>query len=66
MKLKLMLVKYDISQKELAKAIGVCRQTVTNRINNLRGEWTESEMLKVWEYFKTHVNKDIKITDLFF
>lgn len=66
MKLKLMLVKYSIKQRELAQILGLAPQTVTNRLNNTRGEWTESEMLKVWEYFKTHVNEDIKITDLFF
>lgn len=66
MKLKLMLVKYGIKQRELADSVGVSRQTVTNRLNNARGEWTESEMLKVWEYFKTHIDKNIKITDLFF
>lgn len=66
MKLKLMLVKYGIKQSELARAIGVSRVTVTNRINGLKGEWTESDMLKVWEYFKTNVNENIQITDLFF
>lgn len=66
MKLKLMLVKYGIKQRELAQVLGLVPQTVTNRLNNTKGEWTESEMLKVWKYFKTHVNEDIKITDLFF
>lgn len=66
MKLKLMLVKHGIKQSELARAIGVCRATVANRVNGLKGEWTESDMLKVWNYFKTHVDENIQITDLFF
>lgn len=61
-----MLVKHGIKQSELARAIGVSRVTVTNRINGLKGEWTESDMLKVWGYFKTNVDENIQITDLFF
>lgn len=66
MKLKLMLVKHGITQAKLAEVISVSRVTVTNRINGLKGEWTESDMLKVWEYFKTNVDENIQITDLFF
>lgn len=66
MKLKLMCVKYRVSNAKLAEILGVSRQTVSQRLNSVKGRyWNEPQMKKILEYFKT-LDNSIKIEDLFF
>lgn len=55
-KLKVILVERDISQKELAEAIGVSRNTVTSMCKK-QSTTTLENALKVSNYLKLTVNE---------
>lgn len=66
MKLKLMCVKYHVSNAKLAEILGVSRQTVSQRLNGVEGRfWNEPQMMAILEYFQS-LDSSITMTDLFF
>lgn len=57
--------KYKISQQVLADECSIRLQTYCNKENNIRAEFTRSEMIAITVFFKKY-EPDITMDELFF
>lgn len=57
--------KYKISQKTLADICNIALPTYCNKENNVKAEFTRSEMIAITIFFKKY-ESDITMDDLFF
>ena len=57
--------KYKISQRILANKLEIALQTYCNKENNVKAEFTRSEMVAITLFFKQY-EPDITMDELFF
>lgn len=57
--------KYKISQKTLADICNIALPTYCNKENNIRAEYTRSEMIAITKFFRRY-EPNITMDELFF